>query len=100
VAIDNNGNAYLAGFAGSPDFPTESAFQNNFGGGFDAFVAHIDTNQSGFNSLVLCSYLGGQGDDKAYGIALDSSGLGTFEESPFTSGSRFFRIAGSAVIPN
>jgi len=33
-------------------------------------------------------------------IALDSSGLGTFEESPFTSGSRFFRIAGSAVIPN
>lgn len=72
VAIDGNGNAYLAGFAGSPDFPTENAFQNNFGGGFDVFVAHIDTTLSGLNSLVLCSYLGGQGDDKAYGIALDS----------------------------
>ena len=26
VAIDGNGNAYLAGFAGSADFPTENAF--------------------------------------------------------------------------
>ena len=71
VAIDANGNAYIAGFAGSGDFPTENAFQNNFGGGFDAFVAQIDTKLSGVNSLVLCSYLGGVGDDKAYGIALD-----------------------------
>jgi uncharacterized repeat protein (TIGR01451 family) len=73
VVVDNNGNAFVAGFAGSPDFPTENAFQNNFGGGFDAFVAEFDTKVSGFTSLVLCSYLGGQGDDKAYGIALDSS---------------------------
>ena len=72
VAVDSNGNAYIAGFAGSGDFPTENAFQNNFGGGFDAFVAQIDTKLSGVNSLVLCSYLGGGGDDKAYGIALDS----------------------------
>jgi aldose sugar dehydrogenase len=73
VAIDGNGNAYLAGFAGSADFPTENAFQNDFGGGFDAFVAQIDTKQSGLDSLVLCSYLGGIGDDKAYGIAIDST---------------------------
>ena len=72
VAIDGNGNAFIAGFAGSADFPTENAFQNNFGGSFDAFVAQFDTKLSGLNSLVLCSYLGGQGDDKAYGIALDS----------------------------
>ena len=73
VAIAANGNAFLAGFAGSADFPTENAFQNNFGGGFDAFVAEIDTKVSGINSLLLCSYLGGSGDDKGYGIVLDSS---------------------------
>jgi uncharacterized repeat protein (TIGR01451 family) len=78
VAIDGNGNAYIAGFTGSGDFPTENAFQNNFGGGFDAFVAQIDTKLSGLSSLVLCSYLGGTGDDKAYGIALDSGANNLF----------------------
>ncbi len=74
VAIDSSGNAYLAGFTGSADFPTENAFQNSFGGSFDAFVAKIDTNASGLSSLLLCSYLGGIADDKAYGIAIDSAG--------------------------
>src|SRR5713226_4438228 len=37
VAVDSNGNAYVAGFAGSADFPTQNAFQNSFGGSFDAF---------------------------------------------------------------
>jgi len=74
VAIDDLGNAYLAGFTGSGDFPTENAFQNSFGGSFDAFVAKIDTNASGVSSLVLCSYLGGSADEKAYGVAIDSVG--------------------------
>jgi uncharacterized repeat protein (TIGR01451 family) len=74
IAIDTNGNAYIAGFTSASDFPTESAFQNSFGGGFDAFVAKFDTNGSGVSSLIFCSYLGGTGDDKAYGIAIDSSG--------------------------
>jgi hypothetical protein len=72
VAIDANGNAYVAGYTGSADFPTDGAFQNFFGGSFDAFVAKFDTNASGPSSLVFCSYLGGTGDDKAYGIAIDS----------------------------
>src|SRR5207249_11704849 len=42
VAIDSSGNAYLAGFTSAPDFPTTNAFQNSFGGSFDAFVAKID----------------------------------------------------------
>ncbi|MDX6557219.1 MAG: hypothetical protein QOF72_268, partial [Blastocatellia bacterium] len=72
VAIDSNGNAYIAGFTSASDFPTENAFQNSFGGSFDAFVAKFDTNGSGGSSLLFCSYLGGTGDDKAYGIAIDS----------------------------
>jgi uncharacterized repeat protein (TIGR01451 family) len=72
IAIDANGKVYLAGFTGSGDFPTENAFQNGFGGAFDAFFAKFDPSISGPNSLLLCSYLGGIADDKAYGIALDS----------------------------
>jgi uncharacterized repeat protein (TIGR01451 family) len=78
VAIDGNGIAYVAGYGSSPDFPTENPFQAGFGGSFDAFVAKFDTNSSGINSLPFCSYLGGIADDKAYGIALDSSGTNIY----------------------
>jgi uncharacterized repeat protein (TIGR01451 family) len=74
VAIDANGNAYVAGYTGSPDFPTQDAFQNSSGGSFDAFVAKVDTNANGAAALIFCSYLGGTGDDKAYGIAIDNGG--------------------------
>jgi uncharacterized repeat protein (TIGR01451 family) len=73
VAIDGSGNAYVVGYTSSADFPTQNAFQNSFGGNFDAFVARIDTNATGADSLVFCSYLGGIGDDKGYGIALDQT---------------------------
>ncbi|HEY3025348.1 MAG TPA: PQQ-dependent sugar dehydrogenase [Pyrinomonadaceae bacterium] len=72
VVVDAIGNAYVAGYTGSTDFPTENAFQNFSGGSFDAFVAKIDTNASGAASLIFCGYLGGIADEKAYGIALDS----------------------------
>ncbi|HVS83976.1 MAG TPA: PQQ-dependent sugar dehydrogenase [Pyrinomonadaceae bacterium] len=72
VAVDSSGNAYVAGYSGSPDFPTQNAFQGFSGGSFDAFVAKIDTNAIGAASLVFSTYLGGIGDDKAYGIAIDN----------------------------
>jgi uncharacterized repeat protein (TIGR01451 family) len=74
VAIDSSGNAYIAGYTGSQDFPTEDAFQNSSGGSFDAFVAKINTNGSGVASLIFCSYFGGTGDDKAFGVAIDNGG--------------------------
>jgi len=72
VVVDSSGNAYVAGYASSVDFPTQNAFQGFSGGSFDAFIAKIDTNASGAASLVFATYLGGIGDDKAYGIAIDS----------------------------
>ena len=74
VAIDNTGNVYVAGYSASPDFPTQNAFQSFSGGSFDAFIAKIDTNETGAASLRFATYLGGVGDDKAYGIAIDNSG--------------------------
>lgn len=73
VAVDNSGNAYLAGFTSSADFPTENAFQTSFGGAFDAFVARFDTTQSGLSSILFCTYLGGSADDKGNGIAIDGA---------------------------
>ncbi len=41
IAVDATGNAYLTGYAESPDFPTVNPFQGNFGGLQDGFVAKI-----------------------------------------------------------
>jgi hypothetical protein len=72
VAVDQLGNAYIAGFTESTSFPTLNAFQPTFGGSFaDGFVAEI--NASG-NALVYSTFLGGSGADFASGIALDPLG--------------------------
>ena len=77
IAVDPSGNAYVTGFASSPDFPTTlRAFQATYGGdsafwsyGGDAFVSKL--NESG---IVYTTYLGGSGSDIGYGIAVDASG--------------------------
>ena len=74
IAVDSSGNAYIAGYTNSLSFPvTTGAFQKNFGGGWqDAFAAKLNASGSG---LVYATYLGGQGNDMANGIAVDSLGF-------------------------
>jgi hypothetical protein len=76
IAVDGSGNAYVVGQTKSTDFPTTAgAFQTTLrGGSYDAFVAKIDPSQAGAASLVYSTYLGGKGNDTAYGIAVDGSG--------------------------
>ncbi|MET0648839.1 MAG: SBBP repeat-containing protein [Pyrinomonadaceae bacterium] len=71
VAVDSAGNAYLAGFTTSTNFPTANALQAANGGFQDAFVTKL--NAAG-TALVYSTYLGGSGGDQARGIAIDSSG--------------------------
>jgi uncharacterized repeat protein (TIGR01451 family) len=71
MAVDSAGSAYVAGFTDSYDLPAVSPEQNFNAGGNDVFVAKL--NPSG-KCLVYCTYLGGRGDDRAYGIAVDASG--------------------------
>ncbi len=72
IAIDGAGNAYVAGTAGSANFPTVAAAQSQLaGGGGDAFVAKINAVGS---ALVYSTYFGGAGFDRANSIAADSSG--------------------------
>ncbi|MDX6447219.1 MAG: hypothetical protein QOH71_4293 [Blastocatellia bacterium] len=74
VALGPSGIVYVAGYAASTDFPTQNAFQTFSGGSFDAFITKIDTNASGGASVLFSTYLGGIGDDKAYGIVIDNGG--------------------------
>ena len=77
IAVDAEGNAYVAGVTTSTDFPVKNALQPAHGGGtqpfdpLDAFVAKLNSAGS---EVLFASYLGGSEDDLARGIALDSQG--------------------------
>jgi hypothetical protein len=74
IAVDAAGDAFVAGYTGSSDFPqgTNPGLQTNYGGSdADAFVAELGANGM---ALVYSSYLGGSGYDAANGIAVDANG--------------------------
>lgn len=71
IAIDDAGNAYVAGQTSSPNFPLAHAFQASLGGSQDAFVAKL--NSSG-NGLIFSTYLGGSGVDDGNAIAVGQAG--------------------------
>jgi beta propeller repeat protein len=77
IAVDGTGNAFVAGTTVSSTFPTTAGvYQPNKDGNapYDAFVAKIDTNSSGSNSLVYSTYFGGNGNEWDATIAIDASG--------------------------
>ena len=70
--MDAAGNAYVTGETSSSDFPTTAgAFDTTDSGGDDAFVAKLNASGS---ALLYSTYLGGSGDDKGEGIAVDAAG--------------------------
>lgn len=72
IAVDAAGNAYVTGQTASMNFPTTSgAFDTTPNGLNDAFVTNL--NAAG-TALVYSTYLGGSGNDLAFGIALDTAG--------------------------
>jgi len=72
----SNANIYVAGYTFSTNFPVSATpFQATNAGAPDAFVAEITLNTSNESSaLTFSTYLGGSGDDRAYGLALDGTG--------------------------
>ena len=71
VAVDSSGDLYVAGWTEALNFPIAGAYQAANKGGVDAFVAKLSAAGT---SLIYATYLGGNGDDRAWGIAVDSSG--------------------------
>ena len=84
IAVDAEGNAYVAGLTWETNFPTTpGAYQVTYGGGFhDAFVSKFNSTGTG---LIYSTYIGGSGDDGATSIALDSSGTAYVKGNTFSS---------------
>jgi hypothetical protein len=71
VAVDADGNPYVAGFTSSAGFASDGAFQGTGGGGGDAFVAKLAADGK---SIEWLTYLGGSGEDVGSGVALTPDG--------------------------
>ncbi len=69
LAIDDNGNIVVSGRTYSTDF-ISGGYDTSFGGSFDAFVAKFSTD----GEPLWSSYLGGGGEERAHGLALDRVG--------------------------
>jgi len=72
IALDADGNSYVAGSTDSADFPsTAGAFQPALAGEIDAFVAKLSATG---HALRYATYLGGSADDEAHALSLQSDG--------------------------
>lgn len=72
VAVDLNGNAYVAGTSQSGDYPTTlGAIDRTWNGDSDAFISKLDPTGT---RLIYSTYLGGAGADRALDVAVDGSG--------------------------
>lgn len=79
VAVDGQGNAYIAGLTESRDFPvTAGAFKTTYPGALvDIFVAKLNPSAVGAASLIYATFLGGSTpgkEDEPSGIAVDATG--------------------------
>jgi hypothetical protein len=79
IAVDSAGNAYVSGGTEAPEtsfpngdgFGTLPGYDRTYNGVGDAFVAKVRADGAG---LAYATYIGGNGSEGAYGIAVDSFG--------------------------
>lgn len=91
IAVDGDGNTYLTGMTASTTYPvTVGAYKETYqGGSRDAIITKLDADGS---ALVYSTYLGGSGQDIAFGIAIDNqndvyvTGTTTSPNFPTTAG--------------
>ena len=81
VAVDANGLVYVTGTTssgggdGGTKFPvTDNALQSDLKGFTDAFLCILDPAKSGADSLVYCSFLGGERDEKGHSVTVNARG--------------------------
>jgi len=67
VAVDPGGDAYVVGGTTSADFPLANPLQSSNRGASNMFVTKVDPAGK---TLLYSSYLGGSGDNAAYGVAV------------------------------
>jgi hypothetical protein len=70
LALTPNGSPVIAGYTTSADFPvTPGAYDTTAGGGYDVFVAGLDSAGS---DLLWVTFIGGYLEDRAMSLVLDS----------------------------
>jgi uncharacterized repeat protein (TIGR01451 family) len=86
IAVDATFNVYLAGGTSFTDMPIVNAYQGTYqGGAHDVWAAKLmaPANNTQQYTALYETYLGGSGDDIAYGVATD--GTNTFITGSTTS---------------
>jgi hypothetical protein len=98
IAVDKDGNAYIAGQSDG-DFPTTpSAFQPVYGGGnWDAVVAKFNAAGS---DLMYATFLGGEEIDRGGGIAVDAAGHAYVTGHTTVAASNNFPTTAGVTQPN
>ncbi len=71
LALDTQGQIWLAGYTESPDFPTTAHAYCRTNQNVDAFVSRLGAS---LTSLLASTLLGGTWDDYGYGMGLDPDG--------------------------
>ena len=73
IAVNANGEALIVGTTGAPDFPTMNPILANIPNSSGAvFLTQLNATGS---ALLYSTYLGGNGHDNGFAIALDSAGI-------------------------
>jgi hypothetical protein len=105
VAVDSSGKVVVSGITTSATTFSEPSTKVGPGGGTsDYFVAKIDPVQSGLNSLVYLTFIGGSGDEEGGFLAVDANGNAaiagttTSTDFPVTDGSARTAGANDATI--
>jgi hypothetical protein len=70
IAADAAGNLYVTGRTESAAWASAGAYDPSYNGSYDAFAAKLNSG----GNLLWCTYLGGEGYDAGYGIAVDGAG--------------------------
>ena len=68
IMVDGSGQALVAGYTDSTNFPTASPYRATNSGARDGFVTRLSPTG---NTLAYSTYLGGSGSDLAFAIAVD-----------------------------
>jgi len=105
IVADSSGKIYVSGTTTSATTFSETSKKLGAGGGTsDFFIAKIDPTQSGLNSLVYLTFIGGSGDEEGGFLAVDANGnaaIGgttTSTDFPVTDGSTRTAGANDATI--